>query len=330
MINNIIYYHTSPFTIEKTYTYLDELPSGYLLIKFLYCGICGGDYSYFLGRRRDYPVSLGHEWIGEVIQVNDDINSIKIGDHVVTDFNYRCEECDYCTSGRSHLCCNNNVGLFSNRGFACYANIHHSYLYPISNLEWLPRACLVEPLSCVLHAMQLFKISLDTPVLLCGGGSIGMLMCFYLTRVMNHRQVYLTEKNDARLANLIKYFKVQKFDSYTSNLFNDVIDCTNSIDGIAFAINSVKKGGNICIMSHLYGLDTSFIYETICKKELYTIFPLRNGNTNNINIAIEFIQKFWTLDDDCMIQIYNDVIEAFEDKEFSSCNKQIISLSNVI
>lgn len=327
MIKNTVYYHTASHEIKKVYTNLDELPSEYVRIKFLYCGICGGDYSYYVGRRTDYPVSLGHEWIGEIISVGNSVKMLKEGMYVVTDLNYRCGQCDYCKNGQSHLCRKNNISLFSNRGFAKYANIHYSYLYPISNLEWLPRACLIEPLSCVLHALQKLEICPNVPLLLCGGGSIGMLMCFYLVRVMHCSQIYVAEKNIIRLNNLIEHFSVKKFDINKNIAFDSVIDCTNSISGAMLALNMVKPGGDICIMSHLYGLETSFIYENICKKELNASFPLRNGNFNNLNTAIELVQKLWTIDDDCMIKIYNDIELAFEEKEFCSCNKQVISLN---
>lgn len=330
MIKNIVYNHTAPYEIKKVYTNLDEPTNEYVSVEFLYCGICGGDYSYYMGRRTDYPVSLGHELIGKIIMTGDDVRTLENGMYVVTDFNYRCGKCDYCASGRSHLCKKNNLSLFSNRGFAKYANIHYSYLYPVSFLEWLPRACLIEPLSCVLHALQKFEICPETPILLCGGGSIGMLMCFCLTRVMHCHHIYIVEKNIARLNNLITHFPVKKFDVYENAIFDLVIDCTNSIQGVTLALNLVKSGGNICIMSHLYGLNTSFIYESICKKELNASFPLRNGDFSNINTAIELVQKLWTIDDDCMIQVYNNIEHAFKEKDFSSCNKQVISLIDVV
>lgn len=330
MTKNTIYFHTAPSVIRKMCHPLNAPSKEYVCVQFLYCGICGGDFSYYLGRRSNYPVSLGHELIGKIISIGENVKTLKKGTYVITDFNYRCGQCEYCVSDRSHLCIKNDISFFSNRGFAQYANIHNNYLYPVSNLEWWPRACLIEPLSCVLHALQKFRNSLNTPILLCGGGSIGMLFCFYLTRVLHFHDIYIIEKNVNRINNLVKCFQINKYDINDNMFFDTVIDCTNSIDGVLLALNLIKRGGNICIMSHLYGLNTSFIYENICKKELNATFPLRNGNSENIIKATEFIQKLWTKDDDCMIQLYNNIENAFEEKEYSPCNKQVIDLSGIV
>ena len=81
-------------------------------------------------------------------------------------------------------------------------------------------------------------------------------------------------------------------------------------------------------MSHLYGLDTSFVYEHICKKELHPVFPLRNGEKKNMNTDIDLISHYWQQSDDCMLQIYDDIQTAFDGKANSNCNKQIISFCN--
>ncbi len=327
-MNNTVYYHTAPFKIEKKATTLESLRDEYVRVKFLYCGICGGDYSVYLGRRHKYPVSLGHEWVAKVIQVGKNVKDITENMCVVSDFNYRCGECNYCKNGNSHLCIDNDIERFTNRGFALYADIHYNYLYSIPYMNWLPRACLIEPLSCVLHIFEQFLVDDSEPLLLCGVGSIGMLICFYLTRVKDHKRIYILDHNTERLNKVLECFPVRKYSNSLNIRFNTAIDCTNSIEGLKFALNIINCGGKICIMSHLYGLDTSFVYEHICKKELHPVFPLRNGEKKNMNTAIDLISHYWQQSDDCMLQIYDDIQTAFDGKANSNCNKQIISFCN--
>lgn len=328
MKKNIVYYHTAPYSIKKVYTEFEELPKDYVRVRIQYCGICGGDYSYYIGRRTDYPVSLGHEWVGKIIEVGCNVKNFSLGMSVVTDFNYRCGECEYCRSKRSHLCMKNNIQHFSNRGFAQYADVHYHYLYAIPEIKWMPRACLIEPLSCVIHALQNFNIDFSKPVLLCGGGSIGMLICFYLTRRMSYQNIYVAEKNQSRLEMLIEQFGVKRYDANSHLCFDIVIDCTNDSDGLSTALSLTNVGGNICIISHLYGESTSFIYENICKKELHAFFPLRNGDVSNIITAIDLIRDLWCPDDDRMIEVYSDVESAFSNKNRSQFNKQVILLNS--
>lgn len=330
MLKNIIYRHTAPYTIEKLSEPLDAPSDGYVSVRFLYCGICGGDYSYYLGRRCEYPVSLGHEWIGIVTALGRAVSGLQVGSFVVTDFNYRCGKCTFCATGRSHLCVHNNNSLFSNRGFAKYANIHSNYLHPITKLAQTARGCLVEPLSCVIHAFKESHICANTPILICGGGSIGMLFCFYMSRFLHYEQIYVAEANEARLEKLIQQFHVKRYRATDSITYDTIIDCTNSVEGMRMALDAAVPGNKMCIMSHLYGLETSFLYERICQKELHVTFPLRNGEPINLNTAIELIQNYWITSDDCMIQIYDDVVTAFREKKQSPCNKQIICLLDMI
>ncbi|WP_310602445.1 alcohol dehydrogenase catalytic domain-containing protein [Anaerosporobacter sp.] len=302
----------------------------FVCIRYLYCSICGGDYSTYLGRRNIYPISLGHEWVGEVIDFGEKVTTFSIGDLVISDFNFRCGKCSYCQANQSHLCIRNNDSLFTNRGFSNYANIHYKYLYHIPIIEWLPRACLIEPLSCVLHAISMINLSKNEPLLILGGGSIGMLFCFYLTRVLCFNQVFVCENNSNRLENLINNFRIRPCISTVANTFDIVIDCSNSIQGCSNALYASKPRGQVCIMSHLYGLNTSFIYEQICKKELNAIFPLRNGETQNIKNAMELIQNKWKSSDDNMLEIFNDIELAFKCKNNSAGNKQIINMVSTI
>ena len=77
-------------------------------------------------------------------------------------------------------------------------------------------------------------------------------------------------------------------------------------------------------MSHLYGLETSFVYEQICKKELHCYFPLRNGEKNNMLLAAKYIKEFWKDEYDEMLSIYNNIDMAFREKSSNSFCKQII------
>lgn len=326
MLKNTIYRHTAPYTIEKFSEPLDAPEEGYVSVRFLYCGICGGDYSYYLGRRTNYPVSLGHEWVGVVTAMGSGINGLNLGSLVVTDFNYRCGTCTFCATGRSHLCVQNDIALFSNRGFSAFANIHHSYLHQINYLKQVARGCLIEPLSCVIHAFKESHICPNAPILICGGGSIGMLFCFYMSRILHYEHIYVAEINEDRLKKLIQQFNVKKYHSSDLITYDTIIECTNSCDGLHIALDAAESGNKLCIMSHLYGLETSFLYEHICQKELQAVFPLRNGDVVNLKTAIHLIQHYWTASDDCMLQIFNDVVTAFEKKKQSPSNKQIIRL----
>lgn len=326
---NTIALFTEPFKVNLVRSPLSIPKDDYVCVEYLYCGICGGDYSVYCGYRQKFPISLGHEFVAKVVSVGKLVKNIYPGQYVVSDFNYRCNECLYCTSNQSHLCVKNDIGLFSNRGFARFANIHSSYLMPITPPDYLPRACLIEPLSCVIHACQLANVHQGMKILLCGGGGIGMLFCFLLRRVYKNISITLAEKNSTKSMLLNKHFSIQKYSSKTNDEYDLIVDCSNSISGLKFSIDNAKQGHEICIMSHLYGLETSFVYEQICKKELRCTFPLRNGEYSNLLLASECINQYWTREYDEMLAIYDNVDAAFKEKEMSPYCKQIVSSSSL-
>lgn len=324
---NIIAMFTEPNKVKLIKNSMPATEEEYVNIEYLYCGICGGDYSVYRGYRQSYPVSLGHEFVARVISVGQSVKNIHSGQYVVSDFNYRCNECIYCKTNRSHLCTKNDIGLFSNRGFARYANVHSSYLVPIKPPEYLPRACLIEPLSCVIHACNTVGIHQGMNILICGGGSIGMLFCFLLRSIYEDINITLAEKNQNKSKLLCKHFLIQPYVSGSNKVYDLIVDCSNTITGLKFALDCAQRGNQVCVMSHLYGLDTTFVYEQACKKELRCLFPLRNGERINLLLAAEYIDQYWLNKYDDMLITYDNIVAAFKEKEGSPFSKQIVQSS---
>lgn len=323
-ILNKVYYHTAPYKVEETFQLLSAPEDEFVMVQYLFCGICGGDYSVYCGRRTEYPASLGHEFVARIVELGKNCVEYSIGEYVISDFNYRCNNCKYCKSGKSHLCVHNNIQKFSNRGFANYATIHKNYLYKIPTFRFLPKACLIEPLSCVIHACEKLSLDAETTIVINGCGSIGMLFIFYLTRILNCTNIQVVEKNEMRRNKILRHFFVTNYNNTCQTSADLVIECSNSIDGMNQALDICDIGGSLCIMSHLYGLDTSFIYETICKKELQAFCPLRNGERKNIELAIHYIDCYWSDSYNDMLGIFNHIEDGFAQKNLTEYNKQII------
>lgn len=327
--SNVVAYFKAPYEIEVKEAVVPSVKPDFVLVEYLYCGICGGDYSVYLGRRHSYPISLGHEFVGRIVSTGKNVSKLVPGQYVISDFNYRCDKCDFCIQNQSHLCEKNDIELFSNRGFAKYACIHFNYLVPVAPFDYLPRACLIEPLSCVIHACSVAGIHSGMKVLICGGGGIGMLFCFYLTRIKENIVVALHQTNEKKEKNLLNHFNISRFSEKKNYKFDLVIDCSNTVDGLMFSLDKTIPGGKICIMSHLYGCETSFVYDQLCKKELHCSFPLRNGERSNLLMAEKYIRNFWDSSDDDMLSVHTDIIEAFQNKSTSGACKQIIDSSKL-
>lgn len=306
---------------------LKELNTNYVRVKNLYCGICGGDYSKYIGNRNKYNISLGHEFISEVVEVGENVKEFQIGDLVVSDINFRCGECYYCKNNNSHLCDSVDIELLTNRGFAHYSDYHYSYLVKVNKLSNnIVSGVNVEPLSCVIHALSIFNFQSFQSICVVGLGNIGSLACFYLSKCLNIDNIYVYDVNNKKQSFITENFTCLDYDENIT--YDFIFEASDSIDGLLLALNIAKKGSPLCSMSHLYGVNTSSAYDLILKKEINISFPLRNGEQQNLIDAYNFIFENWNIEYNSCFELYNlDYINiAFKSKKTSSKNKQIISL----
>jgi S-(hydroxymethyl)glutathione dehydrogenase / alcohol dehydrogenase len=76
-----------------------------VLIRTVAAGCCHSDLHFIEGLYPYLtPVVMGHESAGVVEAVGTDVTYVRPGDHVITCLSVFCGQCDYCISGRPHLC----------------------------------------------------------------------------------------------------------------------------------------------------------------------------------------------------------------------------------
>lgn len=79
---------------------------GEVLIKITNTGVCHTDAFTLSGDDPEglFPVVLGHEGAGIVVEVGEGVTSVKPGDHVIPLYTAECGECLFCKSGKTNLC----------------------------------------------------------------------------------------------------------------------------------------------------------------------------------------------------------------------------------
>ena len=78
-----------------------------VLVKMRASGICHSDYLLIKGEYVlpfSYPVTPGHEWAGEIVEVGSQVNGFKVGDGVTGECAYGCGQCEMCLSGDQINC----------------------------------------------------------------------------------------------------------------------------------------------------------------------------------------------------------------------------------
>jgi len=102
-----------PITIERR-----ELGPKDVLIEIRYAGICHSDIHTVRGEwgKIPYPQVVGHEIVGVVTEVGDEVTLHQIGDRVgVGCMVNSCRECENCLSGNENYCLNGNTGTYASR-----------------------------------------------------------------------------------------------------------------------------------------------------------------------------------------------------------------------
>ena len=79
---------------------------GEVLVKITHTGICHTDAFTLSGQDPEglFPVVLGHEGAGIVVEVGEGVTSVQPGDHVIPLYTAECGECLFCKSGKTNLC----------------------------------------------------------------------------------------------------------------------------------------------------------------------------------------------------------------------------------
>jgi len=85
---------------------LEGPKSGEVLVEIKASGVCHTDAFTLSGDDPEgaFPVILGHEGAGVVVEVGAGVTSLKPGDHVIPLYTPECRECEYCLHPRTNLC----------------------------------------------------------------------------------------------------------------------------------------------------------------------------------------------------------------------------------
>lgn len=147
------------------------------LIKVKYAGICGSDLQTFTGNQpfATYPRVPGHEWSGEVVEINGGDGGLRVGQLVTGNPYFNCGQCYSCRRGLVNCCeSNETMGVHRDGAFQEFIVMPLSRLYAADGLD-PQHVAMIEPFSIGWHAMSRADVKADDKVLILGAGAIGML-----------------------------------------------------------------------------------------------------------------------------------------------------------
>lgn len=171
-----------------------------VIVQVTQSGICGTDVHVY---RNEYlskfPLIPGHEFTGNIVELGRDVREFKLGDRVAVDPNIACGECEFCRALQPNHCLNwQGIGITRPGGFAQYVAAPARVTYKIPAELSDTQAAFIEPLSCVVHALNRLRVNPGDDVLIFGAGPMGLLLTQAL-RKSGAAQIVVVDKQPQRL-----------------------------------------------------------------------------------------------------------------------------------
>ena len=174
-----------------------------LMIKIHKTAICGTDmhiYQWDEWAQNTIPVPMvvGHEYVGEVVEMGQEVLGFALGDRVSGEGHITCGHCRNCRAGRRHLCRNTTgVGVNRQGAFAEYLVIPAFNAFKIPHNISSDLAAIFDPFGNAVHTALSFDL-VGEDVLITGAGPIG-IMAAAVARHVGARYVVITDINEYRL-----------------------------------------------------------------------------------------------------------------------------------
>ncbi len=237
----LVYHGPKNVTIDEVPDARIERPTD-ALVRITTTNICGSDLHMYEGRTDvETGKILGHENMGEVIEVGEGVDMVKVGDMVVLPFNIGCGFCKNCTAGLTGFCLTVNPG--SAGGAYGYADMG-PYSGGQAELLRVPYAdfnALVLPddarekekdytmLSDILptgyHGTELAQVRTGDSVVIYGAGPVG-LMAAMSAQIRGAAEVFVLDHQPDRLK-LAERVGATPIDDSDGSGVQQVLDATN-------------------------------------------------------------------------------------------------------
>jgi threonine 3-dehydrogenase len=175
-----------------------------VLVEVDFAGICGTDrhiYDWDEWGSSRVPVGIivGHEFMGRVAAVGDAVTAVEIGDRVSGEGHIGDGRCEYCRTGRAHICENLSiVGVDRDGCFAPYVAMPEGNVWRLDARISDHVAAIMDPLGNAMHAVTAAEVS-GKDVLVTGSGVIG-LASVAIARYLGAAHIISTDIDDRRLA----------------------------------------------------------------------------------------------------------------------------------
>ncbi|MBY0514757.1 MAG: zinc-binding alcohol dehydrogenase family protein [Gemmataceae bacterium] len=275
---------------------------GDAVVKVHRVGVCGTDYSGYLGKMPffSYPRIPGHELGVEVVAVGLGVTTVKPGDRASIEPYINCQTCYSCARGYTNCCENHKtLGVHIDGGLQPLFTIPARKLHVSTKLTF-EQLALVETLGIGLHAVNRAAPKPDETVLVIGAGPIGLSVIEFAK--LNGARVVVMDLNEQRLRFAREKMGVAETiaakgldddvktftDRTGGKLGNVVVDATGSAKSMTAAMNYVGFGGRL-VWVGITQDPLSFTQPLMHRREM-TFLASRNARSAEFTHIIRLIE----------------------------------------
>jgi threonine dehydrogenase-like Zn-dependent dehydrogenase len=236
---------------------------GEVVLEVLRGAICGTDASEW-----DHgpilctpPVVLGHEFVGRVAAVGGDVETLRVGDRVVSGAGISCGRCRWCLAGRTNLCAEyRTLGLQVDGGLAELVRSPADICRLVPDGVDDDAAAMTQPLAVALHALSRVALQRDESVAVIGVGGIGSFIVAGASHRAADGRVVALDIDAQRLATATELGAHETADASARELaqlllelsdgvgFDVVIEATGAPQAPAAAVAGARRGGRVLLV----------------------------------------------------------------------------------
>ena len=176
-----------------------------LLIEVKVIAICGTEIHFYnwdsaaANFQIQFPMILGHEYSGKVIEVGENVEGFSIGDRISVETHNPCGQCYNCKLGNGHNCYDMGlIGMNYPGAFAKHATIPAKVAFKLPDGVSYEEGSLFEPAGVAMRGIDEGKIAAGDLVVVLGCGPIG-LFAVQIAQITGAAKVVAIDVNDFRL-----------------------------------------------------------------------------------------------------------------------------------
>lgn len=221
-----------------------------VLVKPSLVGMCGTDLEITDGTIDPayvrYPLVLGHEWVGELL---DDVGGVaSAGDHVVVEGLITCDVCAECLSGHSNRCTiYDEIGFTRPGAIAERIAVPRRLVHRIDDDVDLANAALVEPMAVVWRALTRIPIRSGLTVAVVGDGTVALLAT-HLVRLFAPSRVVVVGRRRAQRDLALVAGADDFVTELPSERFGLVVEAAGNGEAVTAAFTLAGRGAMVILL----------------------------------------------------------------------------------